>query len=154
ETRGGNMDIKSAAKEKLDSIQKSLLDLSHRIHAHPEIGWEEEKACGWLAETLSSAGFNVTTPYCDLPTALLSTAGSGPPDVAICAEYDSLPAIGHACGHNMIAAMAVGAGIAAAKVADEAGLTVRIIGTPAEEVGDAGGKIILLERGAFAKSHA
>src|SRR5262249_18868713 len=102
----------------------------------------------------SSAGFNVTTPYCDLPTAFLATAGSGPLDVAICAEYDSLPAIGHACGHNMIAAMAVGAGIATAKVADEAGLTVRIIGTPAEEVGDAGGKIILLERGAFARSHA
>jgi amidohydrolase len=148
------MDIKRAAKEKMNSAQKALLDLSHRIHAHPEIGWEEEKACGWIAEMLSGAGFTVTAPYCDLPTAFLAKAGSGPLDVAICAEYDSLPSIGHACGHNMIAAMAVGAGIAAAKVADEAGLTVRIIGTPAEEVGNAGGKIVLLERGAFAKSHA
>jgi amidohydrolase len=85
---------------------------------------------------------------------LLARAGSGPLHVALCAEYDCLPGIGHACGHNIIAAMAVGAGIAAAHVADEVGLTISVIGTPAEEVGDAGGKILLLERGAFAGVHA
>jgi amidohydrolase len=74
--------------------------------------------------------------------------------VAICAEYDCLPGVGHACGHNMIVAMAVGAGLAAAKVADEAGLTVSVIGTPAEEVGNASGKILLLERGGFDGVHA
>jgi amidohydrolase len=74
--------------------------------------------------------------------------------VGICAEYDCLPGIGHACGHNIIAASAVGAALAAAKVADEVGLTVSVIGTPAEEVGNAGGKILLLERGAFEGLHA
>jgi amidohydrolase len=69
----------------------------------------------------------------------------------ICAEYEALPGIGHACGHNVIAATAVGAGVALAAVADELGLTVRVIGTPAEEGG--GGKILLLERGAFDGAH-
>ena len=90
----------------------------------------------------------------NLPTAFTATAGSGPLHLAICAEYDCLPGIGHACGHNVIAAMALGAGIAAAQVADDVGLTVSVIGTPAEEVGDSGGKILLLERGAFAGVHA
>src|SRR6202035_380423 len=78
----------------------------------------------------------------------------GPLHVGICAEYDCLPGIGHACGHNVIAASAVGAALAAAKVADDVGLTVTVIGTPAEEVGNAGGKILLLERGAFEGIHA
>jgi amidohydrolase len=91
---------------------------------------------------------------CDLPTAFVARAGSGPLHIAICAEYDCLPAIGHACGHNIIAAMAVGAGMAAAQVADEVGLTVSVIGTPAEEAGNAGGKILMLERGAFDGVHA
>ena len=74
--------------------------------------------------------------------------------IAICAEYDALPKMGHACGHNLMAAMATGAGIAAAQVADDLGLTIEVIGTPAEEVGNAGGKILLLERGAFEGIHA
>ena len=76
------------------------------------------------------------------------------PNIGICAEYDCLPDIGHACGHNIIAAAAVGAAVAAAKVADEVGLTVTVIGTPAEEVGNASGKILELERGAFDGIHA
>ncbi len=107
-----------------------------------------------MADALAQAGFAIEQGVCDLPTAFIARAGSGPLHVAICAEYDALPGIGHACGHNLIAAMAVGAGIAAAKVADEVGLTVNVIGTPAEEVGDAGGKILLLERGAFKGIHA
>ncbi len=90
----------------------------------------------------------------DLPTAFIARAGSGPLHIAICAEYDALPGVGHACGHNIIAAMSAGAGAALAKIADEAGLTVSVIGTPAEEVGDASGKILLLERGAFKGVHA
>ncbi|GIX47568.1 MAG: peptidase M20 [Candidatus Tectimicrobiota bacterium] len=148
------MDAKAAARERLFVLQDTLIALSHRIHAHPELGFEEVNACTWLAEALSAAGFAVETGIAELPTAFAARAGSGPLHVAICAEYDALPGIGHACGHNLIAAAAVGAGAALAQVADEVGLTVRVIGTPAEEVGDAGGKILLLERGAFAGVHA
>ncbi len=148
------MDAKAAAREQVATHQERLIALSHRIHAHPELGYEEEKASAWLAEELAGAGFAVETGICDLPTAFRARAGSGPLHLAICAEYDCLPAIGHACGHNIIAAMAVGAGIAAAKVADDVGLTVTVLGTPAEEVGNVGGKIVMLERGAFDGMHA
>jgi amidohydrolase len=148
------MDAKSAAKERFESARAGLIELSHRIHAHPELGFEEEQASAWLCESLADAGFAVEKGICDLPTAFRARAGSGPLHVAICAEYDCLPGIGHACGHNIIAASAVGAALAAAKVADEVGLTVTVIGTPAEEVGNASGKILLLERGAFAGMHA
>ncbi len=148
------MDAKAGAKERFREVEKSVLDLSHRIHARPELGFEEENASRWLAEALDAAGFEVQRAVCDLPTAFTARAGHGALHVAICAEYDSLPGIGHACGHNMIAAMAIGAGIAAAKAADEVGLTVHVIGTPAEEVGNASGKVLMLERGAFAGIHA
>lgn len=148
------MDAKAGAQERFKEIQKTVLDLSHRIHANPELGFEEEKACGWLADALDKAGFTVERGICELPTAFSARSGKGPLHVAICAEYDSLPGIGHACGHNMIAAMAIGSGIAAAKVADEAGLTVHVLGTPAEEVGNASGKVLMLERGAFQGIHA
>jgi amidohydrolase len=146
------MDARNAAREKIEQSRKQLVDLSHRIHAHPELGFEEEQACGWLCETLDGAGFKVERGICDLPTAFSARAGAGPLHVTICAEYDCLPGIGHACGHNIIAAMAAGAGIGLAKVAD-VGLTVTVIGTPAEEVGNGPGKILLLERGAFAGTH-
>lgn len=148
------MDTKKAARERFDSARDGLIKLSHRIHAHPELGFEEEKSSGWLCESLADAGFVVEKGICDLPTAFSAHAGSGPLHIAICAEYDSLPGIGHACGHNIIAASAVGAALAAAKVADEVGLTISVIGTPAEEVGNASGKILLLERGAFDGIHA
>ena len=144
------INAKTGARERLASVRSDLIALSHRIHAHPELGFEEEKASTWLCERLSEAGFAVEKGICDLPTAFRARAGAGPLHVAFCAEYDSLPAIGHACGHNIIAAAALGAAIAAAQVADEIGLTVSVIGTPAEEVGNASGKILLLERGAFA----
>lgn len=143
------MDAKSGARERFESIRSGLIELSHRIHAHPEIGFEEEKASTWLCERLSEAGFTVEKGICNLPTAFRARAGSGPLHVAFCAEYDSLPGIGHACGHNIIAASSLGAAIAAAQVADEVGLTVSVIGTPAEEIGNASGKILLLEGGVF-----
>lgn len=148
------MDAKIGVQKQIDTIQQNLLDMSHRIHAHPELGYEEEKACAWLSESLADAGFTVETGICDLPTAFMARAGSGPLHLAICCEYDCLPGIGHACGHNIIAAASLGAGIAAARVADDVGLTISVIGTPAEERGDAGGKILLLERGAFEGVHA
>ncbi len=148
------MNARDGASEAVRSRRDGLLDLSHRIHADPELGWEEEHAAAWLTEALAEAGFEVEAGACDLPTAFIARTGSGPLHIGICAEYDCLPGIGHACGHNLIAAMAVGAGIAAARVADEVGLTISVLGTPAEEVGDAGGKILMLERGAFDGLHA
>src|ERR1700691_183924 len=148
------MNAKSGAQERLQVIQTDIVGLSHRIHANPELGFEEVKASTWLAEMLADAGMAVTLGICDLPTAFVARTGNGPLHIAICAEYDSLPGIGHACGHTLIAAMAAGAGIAAGKVADDVGLTVSVIGTPAEESGNAGGEVLLLERGAFAGIHA
>jgi amidohydrolase len=148
------MNAKDGARERLESARADLIGLSHRIHAHPEIGYEEERASRWLCESLSELGFAVESGIGGLPTAFRARAGSGPLHVAICAEYDALPGIGHACAHNVIAALAVGAGLAAARVADDVGLTVTVIGTPAEEVCEAGGKILLLERGVFDGQHA
>lgn len=145
------MDPKTAARAAFDRAETDLVALSHRIHAHPELKWEEQQACAWLAEALTGYGFSVQGGICQLPTAFQAHVGSGPLHVVICAEYDALPGIGHACGHNVIAATAVGAGLGLAAVAEELGLTVRVMGTPAEEGG--GGKILLLQRGAFAGAH-
>jgi len=148
------MSAKSGAQERLGVVRDDLVGLSRRIHDNPELGYEEEKASGWLADMLDGAGFKVDRGICDLPTAFKATIGSGPLHIAICAEYDALPTIGHACGHNVIAASSVGAAIAAAAVADDVGLTISVIGTPAEEVLKTGGKILLLDRGAFDGMHA
>jgi len=146
------MDARVAARDVVADRREDLLALSHRIHGRPELAFEEEHAAAWCADALDAAGFRVERGLCGVPTAFAARFGAGPLHVALCAEYDALPGIGHACGHNMIAAMSVGAGIAAARVADDVGLTVTVLGTPAEERG--GGKILLLERGAFAGVHA
>ena len=148
--RGENegSDRKATAQRQLDAHLTGLVDLSHTIHSHPEVAFEEERAAAWVGESLAAGGFDVESGVCDLPTALIATAGSGPMVVGVCAEYDALPGIGHACGHNVIAASAVGAGLALVPLADDLGITVKVIGTPAEEGG--GGKIFMLERGAFA----
>ena len=148
------MDAKAGARERFDAAERGLINLSHRIHAYPELGFEEERAAEWICETMADAGFAVERGVCGMPTAFIARAGSGPLHIAICAEYDCLPGIGHACGHNIIAASSAGAAIAAAKVADAAGLTIILLGTPAEEVGNACGKILMLERGGFAGAHA
>ena len=145
-------DAKEVARERVTQARDELVALSHRIHANPELGFEEEQACAWLSELLEGAGLQVERGVGDLPTAFAARAGSGPLHVVVCAEYDALPAVGHACGHNVIAAMAAGAGMALARVADDAGLRVTVLGTPAEEGG--GGKILLLKRGAFDGAHA
>src|SRR5437764_12501076 len=141
------MDAKAGAKEQSAMMRNDLIDLSHRIHSHPELGYEEEKAATWLCEFLADAGFSIEREACGMPTAFIARWGSGPLHIAICAEYDALPGIGHACGHNIIAATAVGAGLALAPLVDDLDLRVTILGTPAEEGG--GGKVFLLERGAF-----
>lgn len=138
---------KQHAADAVATASGRLVELSHRIHAHPELAFEETRASAWVAEALADAGFDVEHGCCELPTAVRATVGTGPLHVGICAEYDALPGIGHACGHNIIAAAAVGAGTALAGLADDLGLTVTVLGTPAEEGG--GGKILMLERGAF-----
>ncbi len=142
------MDTKAAARETVESNEQTLVALSHRLHAHPELKFEETESSAWTAGALSDAGLAVEAGICGLPTAFSCQIGSGSLHLAVCAEYDALPGIGHACGHNIIAATAVGAGLALAPLVDELDLTVSVIGTPAEEGG--GGKILMLERGAFA----
>src|SRR5215468_8156729 len=125
-----------------------LLALAANLHAHPELRFQEIKAAAWIAELVASRNIAVERGLGGMPTALRARAGTaGGPRVAILAEYDALPEIGHACGHNLIAAGAVGAFLAAARVIAEAGGEVVLLGTPAEEGG--GGKIKLLEAGAF-----
>jgi amidohydrolase len=140
-------DPKRSARETVNANEHALVDLSHRVHAHPELKFEETRSSAWTAGVLADAGLSVDTGICDLPTAFSCRIGTGSLHLAICAEYDALPGIGHACGHNIIAATAVGAGLALAPLVDDLDLQITIIGTPAEEGG--GGKVFLLERGAF-----
>ncbi|MBO0872700.1 MAG: amidohydrolase [Pseudonocardia sp.] len=146
--------LKSAVADRVHGAGERVRRLSHRIHAHPEIGHEETQASGWLAEALTGEGYTVELGICDLPTAFRARIGSGNLNLALLAEYDALPGIGHACGHNMIAAASYGAAAALAEVADDLGLTVTVLGTPAEEVLARGGKILMLERGGFDGVHA
>jgi amidohydrolase len=131
----------------IEALRDTLIALSLKIHAHPELRFEEHKAAAWISETLREKGHTVETPFGGLATAFRSRAGGMGPRVAILAEYDALPEIGHACGHNLIAASAVGAWLAVAPLARDLGGSVDLIGTPAEEGG--GGKIILIREGAF-----
>lgn len=142
-----NSHANEAISAAVRSTGQELVDLSRRIHAHPELAFEEFQASAWVADALHGLGYEVQHGCYDLPTAVHAVIGSGPVHVAICAEYDALPDMGHACGHNIIAAAAVGAAAGLAQQVDDAGLTVTVLGTPAEEYG--GGKILMLERGAF-----
>ncbi|HEY5240007.1 MAG TPA: amidohydrolase [Polyangiaceae bacterium] len=131
----------------VDASADELVALSRRIHAHPELRFEEHQASGWLGDFVASRGHAVERGVAGLPTAFRARAGSGTPRIAVLAEYDALPGVGHACGHNLIAAGAVGAFVAAATVAKTVGGEVILLGTPAEEGG--GGKITMLEAGMF-----
>jgi amidohydrolase len=144
---GGVADVKDYVQRTVAADAYRLIGLSERLHAHPETAWQEHRSCRWVAEALADDGFTITPRYLGLETAFLATYGRGPVRIGLCAEYDALPGLGHACGHNLIAATTVGAARALAGVADSAGITVEVYGTPAEEGG--GGKIELLDRGAF-----
>ena len=141
-----------AAGALIEQRRDDLLALSHAIHGDAEIGFEEHTSSARVAEVLTAAGFDVTHGTAGMDTAVVATYGSGPLEIGVCAEYDALPGVGHACGHNVIAAAGVGAALALAEVADEVGLTVRLLGTPAEEGG--GGKILMLDAGSFDGLHA
>jgi amidohydrolase len=135
--------VSSAVRARADR----LVALSHSLHAEPETALQEHRSAAKIADLLADEGFTVAAGAGGLPTALTATRGSGDLVVALCAEYDALPGIGHACGHNVNGAAAVGAALGLAAVADDLGLTVTLVGTPAEE--DIGGKALLLEAGVF-----
>src|SRR6187401_179424 len=132
----------------VDAVAPQVIALSKQIHAHPELRFEEHRAASWLADSIEQAGIPVERGVGDLPTAFRARLGGGSgARIAILAEYDALPEIGHACGHNLIAGGAIGAFLGLASIAKDVHGEVVLLGTPGEEGG--GGKIKLLEAGAF-----
>ncbi|MBM7661496.1 amidohydrolase [Bacillus mesophilus] len=133
----------------IDELQKDFYEISEYIGNNPELGHEEVKACKILSEKLEKHGFSVSVGTCDLPTAFTAVFDSGKPgpSVGFMAEYDALPGLGHACGHNLIGTMAVAAGIGLSSVLAESGGKVYVYGTPAEET--RGGKVTMAEEGVF-----
>ena len=140
---------KSAIAEAVDRLADDLERLSVTIHDHPELAYQEVKACGWLTEFLAAQGFKVEKGIADVETAFRATIETGDgPTIAIMCEYDALPGIGHACGHNVIATAGAGAGAALAAVRAQLPKgRIQVIGTPAEEGG--GGKVRLIAGGVF-----
>ena len=136
----------------VSAAHPELIALSRDLYDHPEVAWEEVRSAQRVASMLSDSGFDVDDGYCGLDTAFAARRGTGDLHIALCAEYDALPGLGHACGHNLISAITVGTAHALAPIVDDLGLTLTVIGTPAEEGG--GGKIELLERGGFAGQRA
>jgi amidohydrolase len=137
----------NSVEDTVARFRGDLIELSHAIHAEPELAFAEYRSCAKTQALAVERGFEITNAAGGLDTAFRASFGSGPLVIGVCAEYDALPGIGHACGHNIIAAAAVGAALALADVADELGLTVVLLGTPAEEAG--GGKVLMLEAGVF-----
>lgn len=146
------MTLKENAKAAFDSVEDELQGISRWMYENPETAFEEVESSRRLAKFLSDNGFEVTHPAYDIDTAFEATAGSSGPRVVLCAEYDALPGVGHACGHNIIATSSIGAGAALAGLADDLGIRVTVLGTPAEEGG--GGKIDLIKAGAFENAAA
>ncbi|MFB3052122.1 MAG: M20 family metallopeptidase [Acidimicrobiia bacterium] len=141
------MSRKQSAEQAFSSVEGDLQALSKWMYENPELGYQEFESSRRLGEFLGEHGFEVKYPAYDLETSFEANAGSSGPRVVICCEYDALPEVGHACGHNIIATAALGAGIATAAMADELGIRVTVLGTPAEEGG--GGKVALIDAGAF-----
>lgn len=145
----------SAAQETMkETIDESvarnadlLISTSHDIHEHPELSFQEKRSSKLLGKLAEDHGFAVSYGKYGIDTSFEAIYGSGDFRVVVCAEYDSLPNIGHACGHNIICTAALGAAFALKEVADELGITVVLLGTPAEEHG--AGKAIMLDNGAW-----
>ncbi|MDI2022025.1 amidohydrolase [Paenarthrobacter nicotinovorans] len=140
-------EIRGRLENAVQRWKPDVLDLSHAIHADPELGGQEVRAVKRVRRVLQRAGFSFDETQPAQPTAFSARFGSGELVVALCVEYDALPAIGHACGHNVNAASAVGAALALAAVADQLDITVKVLGTPAEET--TGGKVDLIDEGFF-----
>jgi amidohydrolase len=139
--------LKLKVKDSVELQRQQLIQLSLNIHDNPELGFEEEKASAWLTNYLEDSGFHVERGIASLATAFQATYGQGSPRIALLAEYDALPKMGHGCGHNIIATSAVGAAVASKSIIDQLGGSVVVLGTPGEEV--FGGKIDMVKAGAF-----
>ncbi len=139
--------LKQQVCDEVDRLAATLIDVSHQIHARPELSNDEHFAHGLLTEVIEGRGLGVERGAYGQPTAFTASAGDEGPRIAVLCEYDALPGIGHACGHNVIASAGLGAGLAVAGIAREVGGTVVLMGTPAEEGG--GGKIMMARNGAF-----
>lgn len=146
------MTYKERAIQAFTQIEPELRQISKWLYENPETRYEEFESSRRLAEFLGGRGFDVTYPAYDLETAFEASTGTKGMRVVICCEYDALPEVGHACGHNIIATAALGAGVAIAGLADELGIRVTVLGTPAEEGG--GGKVELINAGAFTDAAA
>ncbi len=140
-------DAKTRLCDEVDKRADALLEASHQIHEHPELGYEEQFAHDLLTSILEDESLAPDRGAFGVPTGFSARAGSEGPVIAVLCEYDALPGIGHACGHNIIAAAGLGAGLATAALADELGGRVLVLGTPAEEGG--GGKVRMADNGAF-----
>lgn len=140
---------KAAVQKVIDELRPQLVELARRIHAHPEIAFEEVKAAQWLTAVANDGGFEVEESVGGIDTAFRATfTGSVPgPTVVFLAEYDALPKIGHACGHNLICTASLGAALGVVKGIEKCPGVIQLIGTPAEEGG--GGKVILAEASVF-----
>jgi len=141
------MSYKNEFKSSLDSLYESLCDVSDWMYENPELGFQEFKTSKYLVDYIQNYSKPVNFPSHGLETAFDVTFGKEGPLSVICVEYDALPEIGHACGHNIIATASIGAGLGLKDIATKLGIRVKLLGTPAEEGG--GGKIILINEGAF-----
>ena len=139
--------LKLKMKASVESQRQQLIQLSLNIHDNPELGFEEKKASTWLASYLENSGFHVERGIAGLATAFRATYGHGSPRIALLAEYDALPKIGHGCGHNIIGVSAVGAAVASKSIIDQLGGSIVVMGTPGEE--GLGGKIDMVKAEAF-----
>ncbi|MCZ3387768.1 MAG: M20 family metallopeptidase [Actinomycetia bacterium] len=137
----------TAVTANVEGMRDTLITLSHDISADPELSYNEHRAAARCADLLEQHGFEVERASYGQPTSFAARLGSGDTHVVICAEYDALPGVGHACGHNIIAASGLGAGMALAPLLDAANMRLTVLGTHAEEVG--GGKVELIDAGAF-----
>lgn len=146
------MEIRDKLLQRVERLRPAILEVSRFVHAHPEMGFEERRCAAFLAARLARQGFKVEKPMKALPTAFVAGRGKGRPCLGFVSEYDALPEIGHACGHNLIAASGFGAAAALAPLAEELGGSVRLFGTPAEEFGSA--KVDMAKAGLFDRADA
>ena len=139
--------LKEEVQAEVDRLRSDLLTVSRFLHANPELAYQERQAAERLADILEQHGFVVTRGEANLPTSFTGRAGSGAPRIAFMAEYDALPGLGHACGHNLIGTASLGAALAVRCILDRVRGAALLVGCPAEEKG--GGKIALVEAGVF-----
>lgn len=139
--------LKAKVRDSIETQREQLIQLSLNIHDNPELGFKEEKAATWLTGYLEDSGFHIERGIAGLATAFRASYGQERPRIALLAEYDALPKIGHGCGHNIIGVSAVGAGVASKRLIDSLGGSVAVMGTPGEE--NYGGKIDMVKGGAF-----